>query len=66
MEPKSEAERPRERFGVPRNPFTAPAVIRSQIQGNPVGKATKVVGKRIGGAQRAEQARSQKRRDTKR
>jgi hypothetical protein len=33
--------------------------------GNPVSKVTKVAGKRIGGALRAEQARQQKRRDTR-
>ena len=35
-------------------------------QGNPVSKMTQVAGRRIGGALRAEQARQQKRRDTRR
>ncbi len=34
--------------------------------GNPVSKMTQVAGRRIGGALRAEQARQQKRRDTRR
>ncbi|NMO14302.1 hypothetical protein HPC49_13675 [Pyxidicoccus fallax] len=34
-------------------------------QGNPVPKMTLVAGKRIGGALRAEQARQQKRRDSR-
>jgi hypothetical protein len=34
--------------------------------GNPVSKMTQVAGRRIAGALRAEQARQQKRRDTKR
>jgi hypothetical protein len=34
--------------------------------GNPVSKVTLVAGRRIGGALRAEQARQQKRRDTRR
>lgn len=33
--------------------------------GNPVSKMTQVAGRRIGGALRAEQARQQKRRDTR-
>ena len=40
--------------------------LKSQRMGNPVSKATKVTGKRIGGALRAEYARQQKRRDTRR
>jgi hypothetical protein len=39
--------------------------FKEQRKGIEVRKATKVAGKRIGGAQRAEQARQQKRRDTK-
>ncbi|WP_163997540.1 hypothetical protein [Pyxidicoccus caerfyrddinensis] len=34
-------------------------------QGNPVSKLTKVAGRRIGGALRAEQARQQKRKDSR-
>ncbi|MFL5349244.1 MAG: hypothetical protein ACJ8AT_30970 [Hyalangium sp.] len=52
------------------NPFpTGPRgwnPIKPKNVGNPVSKVTLVAGKRIGGAQRAEQARQQKRRDTKR
>jgi len=40
--------------------------IRPKKMGNPVSKMTQVAGKRIGGALRAEQARQQKRRDTRR
>jgi len=39
--------------------------IKPKKMGNPVSKVTLVAGKRIGGAQRAEQARQQKRRDTR-
>jgi hypothetical protein len=39
--------------------------FKGQRKGIEVRKATKVVGKRIGGAQRAEQARQQKRRDSR-
>jgi hypothetical protein len=52
------------------NPFTSPPPnwrpAKPKKQGNPVSKVTLVAGKRIGGAQRAEQARQQKRRDTRR
>jgi hypothetical protein len=50
----------------------APAVKSKSIelkvkkQGRPVSAMTRVAGKRIGASQRAEQARSQKRRDSKR
>lgn len=40
--------------------------IQPKKLGNPVSKMTQVAGRRIGGALRAEQARQQKRRDTKR
>jgi hypothetical protein len=40
--------------------------IRPKKMGNPVSKMTQVAGKRIGGALRAENARQQKRRDTRR
>jgi hypothetical protein len=40
--------------------------IQPRKMGNPVSKVTQVAGKRIGGALRAEQARQQKRRDTRR
>jgi hypothetical protein len=37
----------------------------SKKKGNPVSKTVKVAGKRIGGAQRSNQARQQKRRDSR-
>lgn len=40
--------------------------VQPKKQGNPVSKGTKVAGRRAGGALRSEQARQQKRRDTKR
>lgn len=40
--------------------------LKTQKQGNPVPKRTQVAGRRIGGAQRAEFARHQARRDAKR
>ncbi|HLL55304.1 MAG TPA: hypothetical protein VK447_17230 [Myxococcaceae bacterium] len=40
--------------------------LKPQKMGNPVSKMTKVSGRRIGGALRAEYARQQKRRDTRR
>ena len=40
--------------------------IQPRKLGNPVSKTTQVAGKRIGGALRAENARQQKRRDTRR
>lgn len=54
-----------------RNPFLDPAgwsepkKRKQQVEGQPVSKATKMIGKRIGGALRAEFARAQKRRDSK-
>jgi hypothetical protein len=39
---------------------------KTRKQGRPVSQMTRVAGKRIAGAQRAEQARGQKRRDSKR
>ena len=49
----------------PGNP-TSFRPARPKKMGNPVSKMTQVAGKRIGGALRAEQARQQKRRDTRR
>lgn len=46
-------------------PFPQPRIRGSQLPGKAVSKATKVTGKRIGGALRAEQARQQKRRDSR-
>lgn len=40
--------------------------IKTKKQGHPVSAMTKAAGKRIGSSQRAEQARNQKRRDSKR
>jgi hypothetical protein len=40
--------------------------VKLKKMGNPVSKVTQVAGKRIGGALRAENARQQKRRDTRR
>jgi hypothetical protein len=40
--------------------------IKPKKMGNPVSKMTQVAGRRIGGALRAENARQQKRRDTRR
>ena len=52
------------------NPFANPPQnwrpLKPKKMGNPVSKMTQVAGKRIGGALRAEQARQQKRRDTRR
>ena len=42
-----------------------PRPLKTKKQGNPVGKATKVAGKRIGGALRSEHAREQARRDSR-
>jgi hypothetical protein len=44
-----------------------PAWVQAQSKkrGNPVSKITKVAGRRIGGALRAEQARQQKRKDSR-
>lgn len=52
----------------PRNPFhlSNSKSIKPKRMGNPVSKMTQVAGRRIGGALRAEQARQQKRRDTRR
>ncbi len=41
------------------------SAIKPKKMGNPVSKMTQVAGRRIGGALRAEQARQQKRRDTR-
>ena len=53
-----------------RFPFQSPQSnsrpIKPKKMGNPVSKMTLVAGRRIGGALRAEQARQQKRRDTRR
>lgn len=43
-----------------------PFPFQLRKQGHPVSKATLVAGRRIAGSQRAEQARQQKRRDSKR
>jgi hypothetical protein len=51
------------------NPFTTNlSNWQSRLKkiGNPVSKVTQVAGKRIGGALRAENARQQKRKDTRR
>ena len=52
------------------NPFSSPPQnwrpLKPKKMGNPVSKVTQVAGKRIGGALRAENARQQKRRDTRR
>ncbi len=47
-------------------PHTNGGAIKPRKLGNPVSKMTLVAGKRIGGALRAEYARQQKRRDTRR
>lgn len=47
-------------------PIWRPGKIKPKRVGNPVSKVTQVAGRRIGGAQRAEFARQQKRRDTRR
>lgn len=49
----------------PDHPFHPRSPQFRPQKGNPVSKRTKVVGKRIAGAQRAEQARQQARRDHK-
>ena len=53
-----------------RFPFQSPQSnwrpVKPKKMGNPVSKMTLVAGRRIGGALRAEQARQQKRRDTRR
>ncbi|WP_257463350.1 hypothetical protein [Archangium lipolyticum] len=51
-----------------RFPSTQPTwrPAKPKKMGNPVSKMTQVAGRRIGGALRAEQARQQKRRDTRR
>jgi hypothetical protein len=52
-----------------RSPSPQPSrspLIKPRKLGNPVSKVTQVAGRRIGGALRAENARQQKRRDTRR
>lgn len=48
------------------NPQRNGGSIKPRKLGNPVSKMTQVAGKRIGGALRSENARQQKRRDTRR
>jgi hypothetical protein len=50
----------------PSQPFPSTRPLKTKKLGNPVGKATQVAGKRIGGALRAENKRSQARRDGRR
>jgi hypothetical protein len=51
----------------PRNPFQSGFhPLKPQVEGKAVPKMTQVAGKRIGGAQRAEFARQQAKRDAKR
>lgn len=47
------------------NPFNWRGIKPNKRMGNPVSKVTQVAGRRIGGALRAEQARQQKRKDTR-